>query len=145
MTFDIGTGRRPFPILGLMILLTLGGWGCGSGGPPAREDVLAIPDEEHYGGVVKGRLYELSAKIEKRGVKGAQEALPEMLENMQGYEKQALGDHGDTYRQIDTKLKELDTSLKGSPTPEAMKQAVEELRALANKLPGKADEKPKVE
>ena len=133
--------RLPVAIL----LIALSALGCGSGGPPAREDVLAIPAEEHYGRTVKDMVYVLCAKMERRGVKGAQEALPEVLENFQGYENRALGSHGDTYRQIDTKLKELDASLKGSPTDAAMKQVVEELRALADKLPGKADANPKVE
>lgn len=145
MSFDVGTILRPFPMLGLAIVLSLGAVGCGSGGPPARKDVLAIPAEEHYGSSTKRMIYELCAKIEKHGVKGAQQSLPETIENMQSYEKQALGDHADTYRQIDTKLKELDTLLKGSPTDAAMKQAAEELRGLASKLPGTADEQPNVE
>jgi hypothetical protein len=131
--------------LGIAAVLACGSIGCGSGGPPAREDVLAIPAEEHYGGGVKSTLYELCAKMEKRGVKGAQDALPQVLENMQGYENQALGDHAETYRQIDNKLAELDNSLKSSPSVATIKQAVEELRALADKLPGKAEPHPVVE
>jgi len=118
--------------------------GCGSGAP-ARQDVLATPADEHFGGVIKGMLYVLCAKIEKRGVKGAKEGVPEVLENMQGFEKKALGSHRETYRQIDQKLKDLDTQLNGSPSDAALKQAAEELRGLASKLPGKADETPKVE
>jgi len=132
-------------LLGVLFLICLSAWGCGSGGPPAREDVLKIPAEEHYGGAIKGMLYVLCAKMEKRGIKGAKEGLPEVLENMQGYEKQSLGSHSDTYRQIDQKLKDLDTLLKGSPTDAVVKQTAEELRGLASKLPGKADESPKVD
>lgn len=136
---------RTVPHLLAVVLTSLCAWGCGSGAPPAREDILAIPAEDHFGGSTKGMLYELCAKIEKHGVKGAQQALPEMIENMQGYEKQAIGTHGETYQQIDNKLAELDNLVKGSPSNAALKQEVEELRALANKLPGKADEHPKVE
>jgi hypothetical protein len=118
--------------------------GCGSG-ETARPDVLQIPADEHFGGTIKSMLYVLSAKMEKRGVKGAKAGLPEVSENMQGYEKKALGSHGETYRQIDQKLKDLDSLLKGSPNDAAVKQAAEELRGLASKLPGTADENPKVE
>jgi hypothetical protein len=119
--------------------------GCGSGGPPAREDVLAIPDEEHYSVSTKNMIYEFCAKVRKRGVKGAQQGLPEVLENMEGYDKQPLGKHADVYRQIDNKLQEIKSLLDGTPNVQALRQAVEELDEITDQLPGKAVENPAVE
>jgi hypothetical protein len=137
-------GLRTSGLVAAALLLALG-TGCGGGGPPTREDILKIPKEEHYGMAVKAQLFEFRAKVKKRGVKAAQQELPTLLENFDGYEKQALGQHLETYKQIVEKLNALKTTLAGSPNPAEVTQVANEIGELATKLPGKADENPEVE
>ena len=56
-----------------------------------------------------------------------------------------LGAHKETYKQIYEKLKALEGTLAGSPTKEAVVKVVDDIGALADKLPGKANENPSVE
>ena len=119
--------------------------GCGSSGPPPREDIAAIPPEEHFSKSTKTAIYEFCAKVRKRGVKGAQQALPEVLEPLDGYENRPLGKHADVYKQIYDKLKSIESMVSGSTTDAAVKQAVEELDELTDQLPGEAVENPRVE
>ncbi len=119
--------------------------GCGSGQQSGRPDLDAIPDEELHGSSTKGMLYEFRAKVRKRGVQAAKAEVPVLLESFADVEQQPVGGHLDTYRQIAAKLQELQTTLAGSPTKEAVVKAAEEIGTLADKLPGTADPNPQVE
>ena len=132
-------------LLSSALLLLPGTAGCGSNGPPAREDVLAMPREELYGASMKSLVYEFRAKVRKRGIPAAKEGLPGLLENFNGYEEQAVGTHLETYRQIADKLKTLQTTLEGSPSREAVTDQVDEIGSLADQLPGDANQNPPVE
>jgi len=123
------------------IALCLAGCGQRSG----RPDLDAIPAEELHGASTKGLLYEFRAKVRKYGVTAAKKELPTVLEAFADYEQQPIGSHKDTYRQIAEKLKALETTLAGSPTKDAAIQAADEIGALADKLPGKANPNPQVE
>jgi hypothetical protein len=118
--------------------------GC-SGQRSGRPDLDAIPDEELHGASTKALLYEFRAKVRKYGATAAKKELPTLLESFQDYEKQPVGKHLDTYRQIVEKLKALETALAASPTKDAVVKAADEIGALADKLPGKANPNPQVE
>jgi len=130
---------------GAVVLLLLGSSGCSSSGPPAREDILAMPKDELYGASMKGLVYEFRAKFRKHGIPAAKEALPVLLENFDGFEKQDVGSHLETYQQIVDKLQSLQTTLEGSPTREAVSEQVDDIGSLADQLPGEADPNPRVE
>jgi hypothetical protein len=126
-----------------LLLLALSG--CGSGSPPVREDIAKIPPEEHYGGSVKSLLYEFRAKVRKRGVAAAKKEIPLVLENLQGYEQQPLGEHLETMKKIEQMLKDTEKKLAGSMTKEEAVDAANTVAELGSKLPGKANENPRVE
>ena len=120
--------------------------GCGSRGQPSgRPDIDAIPEIERRGAATKADIYEFRAKVRKRGVAAAKQDLPDLLASLEGYERLKLGEHKETYKQIVEKLKALQGQLAGSPSKEAVVKAVDEIGALADKLPGKANENPTVE
>jgi len=128
------------------IAMLLGAAGCGSGRQASgRPDIEAIPEMERRGSADKAMIYEFRAKVRKRGVAAAKADLPDVLPSFEYYEKLKLGEHKETYKQIYEKLKALEGMLAGSPTKEAVTQAVDEIGKLADKLPGKANENPSVE
>jgi hypothetical protein len=131
--------------LAVSLAVTLAFAGCGSDEPPARQDILDTPKEELYGASTKSVLYEFRAKVRKRGAAAAKLALPEVLENFEGYEQLPLGEHLKTYEELAGKLKALETTLSGSPTDEQVREDVDAIADLAAKLPGKAEENPEVE
>src|SRR5438034_89848 len=112
--------------------------GCGSRRQASgRPDIDAIPEIELRGQADKATLYEFRAKVRKRGVSAAKAELPDLLSSFENYEKLKLGAHKETYKQIYEKLKALEGTLAGSPTKEAVVKAVDDIGALADKLPGK--------
>jgi hypothetical protein len=127
----------------LAIALLLTSSGCGSGGQTSgRPDIDAIPEAELRGAAAKAQLYELRAKVKKRGPGAVKGDLPDMIESFEAYEKLNLGEHNETFKQIAAKLKELQAA---AGSKEAATKAADELGALADKLPGKADPNPQVE
>lgn len=116
--------------------------GCGGDDPmAARPDIAAISMEEHYGASVKSMIYEFRAKVRKRGATAVNQELPLLLENLEGYEQQPLGDHAATYKEIVEKLK----AMSGATSKDAAVKAANEVGTLADKLPGKANDNPVVE
>ena len=131
----------------------LGGWlalativvlGCSKGQPSGRPDIDAIPEVELRGAATKASIYEFQAKVRKRGVNAAKQEIPDLIESLDGYEKLNLGEHKETYKQIVEKLKAMQSSL-GSAKKEDAVKAADEIGALADKLPGKAEKNPQVE
>jgi hypothetical protein len=119
--------------------------GCsGKQTPSGRPEVESVTDEEHFGASSKALLYEFRAKVRKRGVAAAQQDLPQLLESFDGYEKRKLGQSTATYKEIVEKLKALQGTL-GSANRDAVVKAADEIGALADKLPGKANPNPEVE
>ena len=118
---------------------------CSSGQKSGRPDIDAIPEVELRGAADKKDLYEFRAKVKKRGVAAAKQDLPDLLAGLEHYEKFKLGAHKETYKQIVEKLKALQSDLAGSPTKESVGKAADEIGALADKLPGKANSNPTVE
>jgi len=120
--------------------------GCGPGRQPSgRPDIDAIPEIELRGSATKASIYEFRAKVKRRGLGAAKAELPTLIESLEGYEKLKLGEHTATYQQIFEKLKALQGTLAGSPSKDAVTKAADEIAALADKLPGKADPNPQVE
>ena len=126
-----------------ILVLALFAAGCSE--DVARPDIAAQPKEDLYGAAIKMQLYEFRAKVRKRGAAAAKQELPALLENLQGFEKQPLGTHKETYQQIMDKLKALQTAVAGSATKDSAITAANEIGTLADKLPGKANENPVVE
>ena len=131
----------------------LGGWlivaallvmGCSKGQPSGRPDIDAIPEVELRSAATKAALYEFQAKVRKRGAQAAKQELPDLIEGLEGYEKLKLGEHKETYKQIVEKLKAMQGSVATASKEAAIKDA-DEIGALADKLPGKAEKNPKVE
>jgi len=129
---------------GAVLLLTLSVFGCGSSQPSGRPDLDAIPREELHGASTKSMLYEFRAKVRKYGVNAAKQELPQLLEGLENYEQQPVGQHKDTYKQIFEKLKALQGTL-ASASKDAAIKAADEIGTLADKLPGKANPNPQVE
>jgi hypothetical protein len=119
--------------------------GCGGADTSARPDIAAIPDEEHFGKDIKGQLYVFRAKVRKRGAEAAKQDLPDLLEGVATYEQRRITKDKDVYKEIVEKLKALQTKLAGSASKEEVVKAADEVGALADKLPGKADANPSVE
>lgn len=95
---------------------------------------------------MKSLLFEFRAKVRRRGIPVAKQEIPELLEAFDGWEKQPVGEHKETYKQIVEKLNAIKTAVDGSnPNKEVVVQGAEELGNLAAKLPGKANENPMVE
>jgi hypothetical protein len=137
----IGSGACCF----LGAVLSIVGAGCSGAQPPSgRPEVEGVSDEEHFGAASKALLYEFRAKVRKRGVDAAKQALPQVLESFDGYEQRKLPDSAATYKEIVEKLKALEGSL-ASASKDAVVKAAEEIGTLADKLPGKADPNPQVE
>jgi hypothetical protein len=118
--------------------------GCSKGQPSGRPDIDAIPEAELRGAAIKASVYELQAKVRKRGVAAVKQELPEMIEVLTAYERLKLGEHQETYKQINEKLKALQASA-ASATKDSAIKATDEIGALADKLPGKAEKNPQVE
>jgi hypothetical protein len=133
--------RRSF-LTGLLLLPLAG---CGSSSGSVRDDIAKIPPEEHYGASVKNLLYEFRAKVRKRGVAAAKKEIPMVLENIQGYEQQPLGQNLETMKKIESILKDTQKRLAGSMTKEEVVDAANTVADLGSKLPGKANENPRVE
>lgn len=125
------------------MLLALFASGCSN--DVARPDIAAQPKEDLFGAAIKSQLYEFRAKVRKRGAAAAKQELPGLLENLQGFEKQPLGTHKETYQQIMDKLKSLQTTVAGAAKNDAVIAAANEIGTLADKLPGKANDNPVVE
>ncbi len=119
--------------------------GCGGGQRSGRPDIDEIPEIEHRGGATKTQIYEFRALVKKRGIAGAKQALPDLLEGIQAHEKLKLGEHNATYKEIAEKLKALQTELAGSPAKDAVEKAVDGIVAVAEKLPGKGNPNATVE
>jgi len=119
--------------------------GCGSGQSSGRPDLDAVPEIERRGEATKADIYQFRAKVKKRGVGAAKQDLPDLIASLEGYERLKLGEHKETYKQIFEKLKALEGDLAGSPTKESVTKAVDEIGALADKLPGTANANPTVE
>ncbi len=137
--------RKSVYLLGCLLAIAPSLAGCGSSSQSSgRPEVEGVSDEVHFGSSSKALLYEFRAKVIKRGVDAAKTDLPALLESFEGYEQRKLGDSTATYKEIVEKLKALEGSL-GSANRDAAVKAVDEIGALADKLPGKANPNPEVE
>ena len=136
-------GRRC--CLPLAILLGVATFGCGSGGQKSgRPDIDAIPEAELRGAATKAQLYDFRARVKKRGVAVAKQDLPEILETIEAHDRLKLGPHNATYKELASKLKTLQAEL-ASASKDAVVKSVDEICAVAAKLPGTANENPTVE
>jgi hypothetical protein len=98
--------------------------------------------DDLYGASHKAMLYELRAKVRKRGAAAAKQELPDIIDGLQGSEKLPVSaQYKDTCKQIVEKLK----ALQGAANDAAAKATAEEIGKLADSLPGKADQNPQVE
>jgi hypothetical protein len=132
-------------VLAAALWVIVAAGGCGGSDPSARPDIAAIPDEEHFGKDVKEQLYVFRAKVRKRGADAAKQDLPDLLESVATYEQRRITKDKDVYKEIVEKLKALQTKLAGSVSKDELVKAADEIGALADKLPGKADANPTVE
>lgn len=135
-------GRSPCCYLGSLLITALL-IGCGSGQKSGRPDIDAIPEIELRGAATKNALYEFRAKVRKRGANAAKQDLPDLMENIQAHEKLKLGQHSATYKELAEKLKAVQAELGGSK--DAILKKVDEAVAVAEKLPGQANDNPVVE
>ena len=72
----------------------------------------------------------------KEGAKSAKSELSAALERIDGYEEKHLGEHFATYQQLVEKMTALKGRMAKSIPPAELKAAVDEIAALAEKLPG---------
>lgn len=121
---------------GIACVLALSGWGCGSKPPPPPSS----PD--NYGNSIKASVYEFCAIARQQGIRGAKPEVTNVLENLEGYEEQHLGEHFGTYQQILERLTALKTQLSASMSNAELKTAIDEISGLADQLPGNANKNP---
>jgi hypothetical protein len=118
--------------------------GCGGGQKSGRPDIDEMSKDEIQGSADKARIYELRAKIKKRGGNAVKDELPDVIENLAGYVRRPVSaQYKETMKQIVEKLQALQGELGGSK--DAVLKSADEIAALADKLPGKADTNPTVE
>ena len=118
--------------------------GCSGGQKSGRPDIDALPKDELQGSADKAQIYELRAKIKKRGPAAVKQDLPDIVESLSAYEKRPVSpQYKETMKQIVDKLKGLESELGGSK--DAVLKSADEIAALADKLPGKAEQNPTVE
>src|SRR5947207_7884312 len=131
---------RAGELIGISLTLILA-IGCGSGGQKSgRPDIDAVPEIERRGAGTKAQIYEFRAKVKKHGVSAAKAELPDLLASLEQYEKlKVTKEYKDTMKQIVDKLRALQSDLAGSPTKESVTKSVDEIGALADKLPGQAN------
>jgi hypothetical protein len=141
MRQELRDSRRTF-LTGLLLLPLAG---CGSSTPSVREDIAKQSPEELYGASIKSLLFEFRAKVRKRGVAAAKKEAPLVLENLAGYEQQPVGQHLETLKKIEDTLKDLEKRAGGKMTKEEAVSSADMIGDLAAKLPGKANENPRVE
>ncbi len=95
---------------------------------------LATKDPAYYAQKVKGRVYELVQAVRANPkAAGPQGSL--LLEELEGYQTQPVGDHEATYAQLLEKCRELVEAAKRNAS---VTQQLNEIKALADKLPGTA-------
>lgn len=118
--------------------------GCGGGNEvlEARPEIAAAvaAPEETLGSYVKSQIYEFRAKVRKRGAASVKTDLPILLENLGSVDERS-DSHAETYKEILAKLK----AMSDSANRDALVKAVNEIGALADKLPGSANENPIVD
>jgi len=132
-------------LVGLLIVVSVMVLGCGGRGQKSgRPDIDAIPEIELRGAATKNAIYEFRAKVRKRGGAAAKQDLPELIESVQAHEKLKLGPHNATYKELAEKLKAVQAEA-GSGSKDAILKKVDEAVAVAEKLPGKANDNPNVE
>ncbi len=119
----------------LALVLGLCAVGCGS-----KTD-MTLSSPETYCTAIKAAVYECCATVRTRGAKTAPSDVADAIERLEGYDEKHLGEHFGTYQKIYEKLTSLKKQLASSPSNADLKQAVDEIIALADKLPGQADKK----
>jgi hypothetical protein len=134
--------RRNCCFVGMLVVSIL--VGCSSRQKSGRPDIDAIPEIEHRGAATKSALYEFRAKVRKRGAAAVKQDLPDLIENVQAHEKLKLGPHNATYKELAEKLKAVQAEA-GSGSKDSILKKVDEAVAVAEKLPGKANDNPSVE
>jgi len=116
-------------LFGFFTMMTLALAGCSGGGsgdlaPPPEDAVDA------YGRSVRGMVSDLQNN------EGMQNAITNLVENMEGYETAAVGDHLDTYRQIYEGAQEMQKMSESGASSSELKAKANELAKLAESLPG---------
>jgi hypothetical protein len=89
-----------------------------------------------YGGKIKTLVYEL-VKTVGNNPKTAAEQGSVLLEELEVYESQPVGDHQETYASLLQKCQDLVAAGK-SGSKDKVTATLREMKALADKLPGKA-------
>lgn len=115
-----------------MALITAG-CGKGTGGSAAN-------DPAFYALTVKQDIYEF-VRDARRDVRNAHELGTVLLEKLEVYETQPVGEHKDIHRQLFEKCKEFVAVARSTSSP-TFQQKLREMEALANKLPGQVDKTP---
>ena len=143
-TGGLMTAVRVCVFVPLAILLLATCIGCGGGQKSGRPDIDAMSKDDIQGSADKAQIYELRAKIKKRGPAAVKQDLPDLIETLSAYEKRPVSaQYKETMKQIVEKLKGLESQLGGSK--DTALKSVDEIAALADKLPGKAEQNPTVE
>jgi hypothetical protein len=112
-----------------LLLIFLVMTSCNGCGGDSEQEVDPVLD---YADMV--RMMVMDLKNAEGGPRGAIDAF---AENMEGYESEALGDHEATYAAIAKIAQEL-KSMKDSASDAELRAKVDELVALADKLPGES-------
>jgi hypothetical protein len=104
--------------------------GCLKG--PAKLDTK---DPDYYAQKIKRQVYELvQAAWQDPKAAGPQGSV--LLEELEGYKTQPVGDHEATYEQLLQKCRELVEAANRRASQAQIRKTLGEMKALADKLPG---------
>jgi hypothetical protein len=103
-----------------------------SGCSKSKPSPTAMPAADYAKDTKNSVLSFVNSAKESPKAAGAQAEM--FLEQLQGYAKRQVGDNKDIYEQLVQKCKEVSESAKRSPGD--VRKKLDEMAALANKLPG---------
>ena len=119
----------------LMIVSTLGLLGCGGGDPP-RTDFPQQDIETQNAIGMKSDIDGLMSALKSEGVNALRTDLLGLVESFEESGEEPTGPHAETYKSIQSGLKELQSQVDSGASPADLQAKIEELQALAAKLPG---------
>ena len=120
----------------LMLIAMMATMGCG-GGEPDRDDFEQIDVEIQNAIGMKMDLQGLETTLKSEGVPGLKGELEGLVESFEESGEEPEGPHAETYKKIQTSLKELQGMANSGAARAELEKKITELQALGNKLPSK--------
>ena len=122
-------------LLFLLICLPVAAFaGCGDGGGDPTVQAPPEPPEQQFAAGVKSEVYELNTALKEEGAEGVD--VDGLVESLEEYEDEAVGEHEATYKSLLEGAQALQKLVNDSGSAADIQKKIDELIALADKLPG---------